>query len=325
MAIIKSITCTEDCPDSTPEALKKFAMLSAERSRRKKPQSVTISACIVILLFSCACSAFTQNARLRDVNIRSTVDAISVSADNAARRQTIIRELEKIGIEHRKEDFTIGPFSGVNIVATVAGAQKPSRIFLLGAYYDRVSKGEGALDNASGCAALLSLLAKFKAAPLKNYTIKAIFFDLEKEGRIGSQMHFGILQKVGGVLPDNALNMDIFAYGSTLFTFASNPEGGLANALKNAAKGTPIDVRFIAEPEYSSGDHQSMASAGIETLGLALVDGAEIDQALKSGKPPRILTIIDTADDTRDKVRTQEIEKALKIVEKTIRLVDEKD
>ena len=111
----------------------------------------------------------------------------------------------------------------------------------------------------------------------------------------------------------------------TWFTFASSPDGDMANALKDAAKGTPIDVRFIASQEYPSSDHQSMASAGIETLGLALIDGAEIDQALQSGKPPRILTIIDTADDTRDKVRPQEMEKALEIVEKTIRMVDEKD
>ena len=37
------------------------------------------------------------------------------------------------------------------------------------------------------------------------------------------------------------------------------------------------------------------------------------------------MTIINTAGDTRDKVRPQEMEKALEIVEKTIRMVDEKD
>jgi len=36
------IVYKEDCPESTPEALKEFAMLAAERNRRKKKQSVTI-------------------------------------------------------------------------------------------------------------------------------------------------------------------------------------------------------------------------------------------------------------------------------------------
>jgi uncharacterized protein (DUF4415 family) len=36
------INYTEDCPPSSPEALKEFAHLAAERNRRKKKQSVTI-------------------------------------------------------------------------------------------------------------------------------------------------------------------------------------------------------------------------------------------------------------------------------------------
>ena len=36
------IVYTEDCPPSSPEALKEFAQLAAERDRRKKKKSVTI-------------------------------------------------------------------------------------------------------------------------------------------------------------------------------------------------------------------------------------------------------------------------------------------
>ena len=35
------IVYTEDCPESTPEALKEFAMLAAARTLRKKRQTVT--------------------------------------------------------------------------------------------------------------------------------------------------------------------------------------------------------------------------------------------------------------------------------------------
>jgi uncharacterized protein (DUF4415 family) len=38
----KPIHYTEDCPPSSPEALKEFAQLAAERNRRKRKQSVTI-------------------------------------------------------------------------------------------------------------------------------------------------------------------------------------------------------------------------------------------------------------------------------------------
>jgi uncharacterized protein (DUF4415 family) len=38
----KPIVYTEDCPPSSPEALKEFAQLAAERNRRKKKQTITI-------------------------------------------------------------------------------------------------------------------------------------------------------------------------------------------------------------------------------------------------------------------------------------------
>ena len=38
----KPICYTEDCPPLTPEALKEFAHLAAERNRRKKKKSITI-------------------------------------------------------------------------------------------------------------------------------------------------------------------------------------------------------------------------------------------------------------------------------------------
>ena len=38
----KPIVYTEDCPPSSPEALKEFAQLVAERNRLKKKQTITI-------------------------------------------------------------------------------------------------------------------------------------------------------------------------------------------------------------------------------------------------------------------------------------------
>ena len=38
----KPIRYSEDCPPLSPEALKEFAHLAAERNRRKKKQSITI-------------------------------------------------------------------------------------------------------------------------------------------------------------------------------------------------------------------------------------------------------------------------------------------
>jgi len=69
-----------------------------------------------------------------------------------------------------------------------------------------------------------------------------------------------------------------------------------------------------------------MISAGIETLGIALIDVSEIDGVLKAiaggrGQLPKILTVIHTKNDTIDKVREAEMEKGVALVERIIRRV----
>jgi hypothetical protein len=123
------------------------------------------------------------------------------------------------------------------------------------------------------------------------------------------------------------VNLDIFGYGDTFFANPSAPDGPLASAIRQAAEQTSIAVRFVAERnQYPASDHRPMMAAGIETVGLALIDGGEIEPILKHQEqpPPRILTIIHTPGDTIDKVRPDDMEKGFVALEKAIRLVDGK-
>jgi hypothetical protein len=68
-----------------------------------------------------------------------------------------------------------------------------------------------------------------------------------------------------------------------------------------------------------------MMAAGVETLGIGLIDRPEIDAILQqSGTPARILTIIHTALDTMDKVRAEDMDKSFPVLATTIRLMDDK-
>src|SRR5207237_7784462 len=99
---------------------------------------------------------------------RDRIAAITAGSDTASRRQAIADDLKASGIEYKLEEFTLPTFSGTNIVVDVPG-KKPAKTFLLGAHYDRVAQGQGAVDNAASCAVLLELLAQFKSRPLENY------------------------------------------------------------------------------------------------------------------------------------------------------------
>jgi acetylornithine deacetylase/succinyl-diaminopimelate desuccinylase-like protein len=70
---------------------------------------------------------------------------MSAAVDSAAQGAA------SLGIEYRLEEFSFARFSGTNIVVDLPG-ENAEKTFLLGAHYDRVPVGEGAVDNAASCA-----------------------------------------------------------------------------------------------------------------------------------------------------------------------------
>lgn len=257
--------------------------------------------------------------------IHDRIAAIAAGSDTAARRQAIVQALSDAGIQHQLEEFTFPAFTGTNIVADIPQANA-SRTLLLGAHYDRVAQGNGAVDNASSCAVLLELLAALKTSPLQNYTVRGVFFDMEERGLVGSQAYFAKARD--GAKPALALNLDIFGYGDTFFAVSPSPASGpLLAALQQAAKEASMPVRLIETvAQYPASDHRIMITAGIDTVGLALIDGSEIDGILqpRGNSPPRIMSVIHTPQDTIDNVRDADVEKALPVVERMLRLADER-
>jgi aminopeptidase S len=276
---------------------------------------IQVGVLLCLLWWSAAPASAQQAARFHD-----RIAAIAGGNNSEERRSGITAFLDASSIDYTKDEFTLSGISGTNIVVNVPG-KNAGKVLLLGAHYDRVPQGKGAVDNAASCAVLLELLSEFKSKPLENYSVRAIFFDLEERGLVGSQAYFAKARESG--LPALAVNLDIFAYGDTIFATASAADGPLAAALQQAAQQFSMRLRLIARNQYPASDHRIMMLAGIETIGLALIDGAEIDALLQpTGSPPRILSIIHSDGDSIDKVRTEDMEKALPVLEKTIRLID---
>jgi Zn-dependent M28 family amino/carboxypeptidase len=251
--------------------------------------------------------------------LRQTTAAIAAGDTTADRRAAITDRLKVAGVDFHVEEFVSGTRSGTNIVATLPG--KPgTRTLLLGAHYDRVAKGHGAVDNAASCAVLLALIERLKSQPAAN-AVTVVFFDLEELGLLGSRSYFQ--SHAGSALPAQAMNFDIFGYGETFFVTPSKADSPLLTSLQQAASELGFPVRSIPMTQYPSSDHRSMALAGIETLGVTLIDGLEIDSVISPGPVrPKILSMIHTDADTMDQIREQDMAKAFPVLERTIRLLD---
>ena len=89
-----------------------------------------------------------------------------------------------------------GEVHGVNLIGVVRGTAFPERYIVVSAHYDHLGvrgpgvKGDslfnGADDNASGSAAILSLAAWFAAHPPEN-SLLFVWFDGEEQGETGSK------------------------------------------------------------------------------------------------------------------------------------------
>jgi Zn-dependent M28 family amino/carboxypeptidase len=250
----------------------------------------------------------------------ASLKAIAESSDSAARREAIVAQLKAVGVEPRLETFGGGRNAGSNIVVSFG---KGAKTLLLGAHYDRVEVGQGAVDNGASCAALIEIIAAIKALPLQQLTLHVVFFDREENGLQGSRAFFAARPRV-----DYAINMDVFAYGDSIFATRSHADGLLVRWLQLAGKEVGLPVRDVPRERYPASDHLTMMNAKIETLGVALVDRSDIDGILslsggvKTGAPPRVLTIIHTANDTLAEVRPEQMTRGITLVEQLIRIVD---
>jgi len=125
------------------------------------------------------------------------------SQGNLSARNYILDTFTALGLQdphfHTFSDW--GVTNGANVVATAPGMTYPEYIFLLGAHYDSIPEGVGAIDNATGVATLMEIARHFSENP-PAYTIRFVAFDAEEDGLVGSYYYYNDTQ---GELPNTLL------------------------------------------------------------------------------------------------------------------------
>jgi acetylornithine deacetylase/succinyl-diaminopimelate desuccinylase-like protein len=280
---------------------------------------------LACLLF-CLAAQVVAPAQDTTARVTASLNAIVAGDNNTARREAIVAQLRALGVDPVVELFGEGRAAGANVVVTVPGSR--TRRIVIGAHLDRVNAGRGAVDNGAACAALIELAAVFKASPLTQATLQIVFFDREENGLVGSRMYFS----TPGHRADYAINLDIFAYGDTIFATGSRPNGLLLRSLHATAETAGLPVREVPPDRYPNSDHKTMMNAQIETLGVALIDKADVDgvlagdvERLQLGTGPRILRIIHSRNDTMEAVRIDQMARGITFLEQLIRRVDAND
>ena len=144
----------------------------------------------------------------------------SLSAQNVEAAKAIRDRLAALGYTTELEEFSIGPTTRFNVVATKAGATRPDELVILGAHFDSRNKegrdargpAPGADDNATGTAAVLEVARQLAATPLDR-TVRFVLFSGEEQGLVGARAHANGL-KAAGANVTLMVNLDMVGHSS---------------------------------------------------------------------------------------------------------------
>jgi acetylornithine deacetylase/succinyl-diaminopimelate desuccinylase-like protein len=127
-----------------------------------------------------------------------------VPCKNEERLNGVKALLERLGAP--ASDISVNKYNGVeNLIIRKVGASEES--IIIGAHYDKVSDGCGAVDNWTGIVALAHLYKTLKDVPLTK-TLVFVAFGKEEKGLIGSRAMVDKMSKDEALMVCAMINID---------------------------------------------------------------------------------------------------------------------
>lgn len=244
--------------------------------------------------------------------------AIAGAADNGGRRDVLRLRLQRGGFTPTSVLFKARFGEGENILAPISGAAEMP-LLLIGAHSDRTRRGSGAVDNATGCAVAIALAERLHAQPLRRHRVALAFWDMEETGLIGSKAYIAD----GGERPALYVNLDVLAWGDTLWMMTPDPAHPLVGSSLRAAEAHGFALR--AEKRHPPSDHLAFYDADWPAVSYTLTDGGEIPSVLRviAGEKvsfvPKVISIIHSNRDTMDKLEPETIARGIDALEAALR------
>ena len=229
---------------------------------------------------------------------------------NKRAAEYISDELKKAGLSPEMQNFTYNGIETQNVTAVLSEGGADNGILLLSSHYDCWDRSEGAIDNASGVAALLHTAKLLKESSVSfNKEIRIAFFSAEEMGYFGAYHYISTLSE-NERSRLSVFNIDMAGNsalgGGKILTVSTNSEyvgGAKSNEVSRATDKAKSFLGNIGEEGYysavSAGKHDIVPfeKAGIPAATLSWreirPEGAGYsDYGLAS--PSQIHTTLDT-------------------------------
>jgi hypothetical protein len=223
-----------------------------------------LRATAVIVLLHSWIGATAEGIRFNPVS-REVVEARlgKYTGNNKQREATLKQMFVESGCDdqHLSEQAVKGS-KLPNVICLLPGSS--DKVIIVGAHFDRVSEGDGVVDNWSGASLLPSLYEAVKTEPRKHTYIFIGFTD-EERGKVGSSFYARQMTREQVAATDAMVNMDTLGLASTE-VWASHSDKRLTGALIYIAKQLSVPISGVNVDQVGSSDAEPFSDRKIPRI-----------------------------------------------------------
>jgi len=219
---------------------------------------------MTLLLQGSAIGATSETVRYHPV-AREVVEARlrNYTGNNQQREATLKQMFAEAGCDD--QHVSEQPVKGSklpNVICLLPGSS--DKCIIVGAHFDRVSEGDGVVDNWSGASLLPSLYEAIKVAPRKHSYIFIGFTD-EERGEVGSRFYAQQMTKERVAATEAMVNMDTLGLAPTE-VWASHSDKRLTGALAYVAKQLNVSLTGMNVEQVGSTDAEQFSARNIPRI-----------------------------------------------------------
>ncbi|HEY5175826.1 MAG TPA: M28 family peptidase [Terriglobales bacterium] len=225
--------------------------------------SVRLTVVVAALLYF-AVGVTSQNVRY-NLDSREVVEARlgKYGGNNQQREMTLRQMFSEAGCDEKH--LSEQPVKGSklpNVVCVLPGSS--DKVIIVGAHFDRVSDGDGVVDNWSGASLLPSLYEAVRTEPRKHTYIFIGFTDEEK-GEVGSRFYAQQMTKEQIAATDAMVNMDTLGLAPTE-VWTSHSDKRLTGVLAYVAKQLDVPVTGVNVEQVGSTDSEQFSNRKVPSI-----------------------------------------------------------
>ena len=184
-------------------------------------------------------------------------------SDNREREKKLHQLFEAAGCKGEAlADVEVEGSALPNVICKLPG--ESNSVIVVGAHYDKVTAGQGVVDNWSGAALLASLFESLKDEP-RRHTFLFIGFTDEEKGLVGSAQFLEQTTAEQRSRIRAMINLDSLGLSPSK-VWLSHADKGLATALNNVAHSMKLPLAGVNVEQVGSADSESFAKRRIPSL-----------------------------------------------------------